>query len=80
MKDIFTEKWRKAAMIRAIKTTAQTLVAQLPTGFIITPIMLKETDITVIYIIGAWLITGVLAGFASILTSIAGLPEVKEGE
>lgn len=62
--------WLKAAGIRAIKTVAQTAVATISTSAVI-----SDVD---------WLVVGsasLLAGILSILTSIAGLPEVKhEGE
>lgn len=61
------KKWLKAAMVRCVKTVAQTAVATIGTTA-----MLSEVD---------WVMVGstaVLAGILSILTSIAGLPEVKE--
>lgn len=64
--DVNTIKWFKAAGIRAIKTMAQTAAGMLVIGAI------NET---------AWSIliqTTIVTGIASILTSIAGLPEVKE--
>lgn len=60
------KKWWKAAGIRAVKTVAQTAVAMLPVKATVT-----EVD---------WLMvagTAALAGVASLLTSLAGLPEVK---
>lgn len=60
------KKWFKAAMVRCVKTVAQTAVATIGTTA-----MLSEVD---------WVMVGstaVLAGILSILTSIAGLPEVK---
>lgn len=60
------KKWIKAASIRAIKTVAQTAVATIGTSVAI-------GDVN-------WLMVGsasLLAGLLSILTSIAGLPEVK---
>jgi len=63
------KNWFKAAGIRAIKTVAQTAVATIGTGAII-----SEVD---------WLVVGsasVLAGILSLLTSIAGLPEVDKEE
>ena len=57
-------KWLKAAVIRAIKTIAQTAVATIGTSA-----MFSEVD---------WLVVGstaLLAGILSLLTSIAGLPE-----
>lgn len=61
--------WAKAAGIRALKTVAQTAVALLPASATITAVDWKV-------VVG----TAALAGVASILTSIAGLPEVKAGE
>lgn len=61
--------WFKAAGIRAIKTIAQTAIATIGTSA-----LLGEVN---------WIAVGsasVLAGILSLLTSIAGLPEVKEGE
>lgn len=61
-----TKKWLKAAGIRAAKTVAQTALALLPAAATI-----QQVDwLTVIG-------TAALAGVASILTSLAGLPEVK---
>ena len=60
-------KWWKAAGIRAIKTVAQTAVATIGTSAVISEVN--------------WLIVAsasALAGSLSLLTSIAGLPEVKE--
>ena len=59
--------WLKAASIRAIKTMAQTAVALLPAAAAITDVDWKV-------VLG----TAALAGVASILTSLAGLPEVKQ--
>ena len=66
--DVNTVKWLKAASVRAIKTMAQTAAGMLVIG------AFNET---------AWSIlvqTTIVTGIASILTSIAGIPEVKEGE
>lgn len=60
-------KWLRAAGIRALKTTAQTAVAMIPVG-----ISINEVGW------GAVIGTALLAGVASILTSVAGLPEIKE--
>lgn len=59
--------WFKAAGIRAIKTTAQTAVAMIP-------LELSISEIGWLSLIG----TSALAGLVSLLTSIAGLPEIKE--
>jgi len=63
------KKWLKCAGIRAIKTVAQTMVAMIPVGISI-------NDVSWLTVIG----TSLLAGILSLLTSIAGLPEVKESE
>lgn len=60
-------KWLKAAGIRAIKTVAQTAVAVIGTSAI-----LSEVDWLAV------LSASALAGILSLLTSIAGLPEVKK--
>ena len=60
-------KWSKAAGIRAVKTMAQTAIASIGTSA-----ALGEVK---------WLLvlsTSALAGILSVLTSVAGLPEVKE--
>lgn len=62
------KNWVKCAGMRAIKTVAQTAVATIGTSAVI-------GDVN-------WLMvasTSCLAGILSILTSVAGLPEVKEG-
>lgn len=65
-------EWAKRAGIRAVKTMAQTAVAMLPAAATITAV-----DWTTV--IG----TAALAGVASLLTSLKGLPELEiasEGE
>lgn len=61
------KKWIKAAGVRAIKTVAQTAVATIGTAAV-----LGNVD---------WIAVGsasALAGILSLLTSVAGLPELKE--
>ena len=64
-----TKNWLKAAGIRAVKTVAQTAVATIGTTAV-----MNEVNWMMVASASA------LAGILSLLTSIAGLPEVKEGE
>lgn len=75
---IMNKKWWKAASVRAVKTTCQTLASLLPVGYVVTPVMIQEADWKVIYVLLAWLASGALSGVLSLLTSLAGLPEVGE--
>lgn len=61
------KKWAKAAGVRAVKTMAQTAVALLPAAATITAVDWKT-------VAG----TAALAGVASLLTSVKGLPEEDE--
>lgn len=66
MNNINNGNWWKAAGVRAIKTMAQTAVAMLPAAA-----MIQQVDwVTVAG-------TAALAGVCSLLTSVAGLPEVE---
>ncbi len=60
-------QWLKAAAVRAVKTVAQTAVAMIGTSVVI-------DDVNWLYAASA----SVLAGLLSLLTSVAGLPEVEE--
>ena len=67
MKNIFTKEWFKAALIRALKTVAQTAVATIGTAVVM-------SEVNWVMVASA----SVLAGVLSLLTSVAGLPEVEE--
>ena len=61
-------EWMKKAGIRAVKTMAQTAAAMLPAAATITAVDWKT-------VAG----TAALAGVASLLTSLKGLPELEDG-
>ncbi len=64
------KKWIKAASVRAVKTMAQTAVGML-TGNVVGVL---EVDWVAVASVAA------MAGICSVLTSIAGLPEVEGAE
>ena len=66
MKNVFTAKWWAAAGVRAIKTVAQTAVATIGTAA-------AMGEVNWIAVASA----SVLAGILSLLTSVAGLPELE---
>ncbi len=69
MKTLKSKAWWKAAGVRAVKTMAQTAIAAIGASTMIT-----ETN---------WVMVGsatAMAGILSLLTSVAGLPEVEEKE
>ena len=61
------KKWFKAAAIRAVRTMAQSAAAMIGTSAVLGDVNWLST-----------LSAAVLAGILSILTSLGGLPEVKE--
>lgn len=69
--------WWSAAGTRAVKSTCQSLASTLPAGFVITPVMIQNANWTIVYALVAWLATGALTGVASLLTSLAGIPETS---
>lgn len=65
----YWKNWLKAAGVRAVKTIAQTAVATIGTSAVL-------GDVN-------WVMVGsasVLAGILSMLTSVAGLPEITDTE
>ena len=62
-----TKKWAKAAGVRAVKTVAQTAVATIGTAAVMGAVDWKM-------VVSA----SALAGVISVLTSVAGIPEVTE--
>lgn len=64
-----TKKWMKAAVVRAIKTMAQTFVATIGTATVLGTVDWKM-------VVSASVLTGVI----SIATSVAGIPEVEAEE
>ena len=65
MKSIFTKQWFIAAGVRSLKTICQTAVATIGTAAVM-------GDVNWVMVLSA----SVLAGILSMLTSVAGLPEV----
>lgn len=66
-KSTMIKRWWKAAGIRALKTVAQTAIATIGTAAVI-------AEVNWFIVVSA----SVLAGIISLLTSIAGLPEVDQ--
>ncbi len=67
MSNVFTKKWWHASLVRCVKTMAQTCIATIGTAA-----ALGGVDWVMVASASA------LAGILSLLTSVAGLPEVKE--
>lgn len=67
MKKVFTKEWFIAAGIRALKTVAQTAVSTIGMSAAMGDVNWRLV-----------LSSSVLAGILSLLTSVAGLPEVPE--
>ncbi len=62
-----TQKWAKAAAVRAVKTMAQTAVAVIGTGAVVSEVNWQMV-----------VSSAIVAGIVSLLTSVAGIPEVAE--
>ena len=69
IKTIKNNKWWKAASVRAVKTVAQAAIASIGTAAVMSAVNWKYT-----------ISAAILAGILSLLTSLAGLPEVEEQE
>ena len=65
---LMNKDWWKAALTRCLKTIAQTILSLIGVSAV------QLSDVDWFFVLSA----GLLAGFLSIVTSIAGLPEVKE--
>lgn len=63
---IFTKEWLRAAAVRSLKTVCQTAIATIGTAAVMSQVDWKMV-----------LSASVLAGILSMLTSLAGLPEVE---
>lgn len=61
------KKWVKASLVRAIKTVSQTAIATIGTSAV-----LSEVDWKIV------ISASILSGILSVLTSLAGLPEVNK--
>lgn len=66
-KNVFTKEWWIASGIRALKTVAQTAIATIGTSAVM-------SEVNWLMVLSA----SVLSGILSMLTSIAGLPEVEK--
>ena len=68
-KKTFTKQWAKATAVRAVKTVAQTAIATIGVSAVM-------SDVN-------WIAVGssaLLAGILSVLTAVAGLPEINKTE
>ncbi len=66
-KNVFTKEWFVASGIRAVRTIAQTAIATIGTSAVM-------SEVNWLMVLSA----SVLSGILSMLTSIAGLPEVDK--
>ena len=67
MNKAFTKEWWAAAGVRALKTVCQTAIASIGTAVVM-------SDVNWVAVISASLLAGIL----SLLTSLAGLPELED--
>ena len=68
-KNVFTKEWFIAGGIRALRTMAQTAIATIGTSAVM-------SEVNWLMVLSASLLSGIL----SMLTSIAGLPEVEKND
>lgn len=66
---IFSRQWCRAALVRAVKTVAQSAIGLIPAAATLSQVDWKT-------VAGCSL----LAGLVSLLTSLAGLPEVQDDD
>ena len=64
-----TKKWFKSALIRAVKTMAQTILSMVTVG----QAVMEVNWVNVLSV-------SIVAGLISVLTSVVGIPEVEEEE
>lgn len=69
MREITSAKWWKCAGVRALKTFCQTAIATIGTSAVLSDVNW--------YVVGS---ASLLAGILSLLTSLAGLPEVEKDD
>lgn len=67
MNNVFSKKWLYASSVRCIRTIAQTAIATIGTSAV-----LSQVDWKIV------VSASILSGILSLLTSVAGLPEVTE--